>query len=148
MPDITTFWPPGAAGGDWAMAGADLATGLDIQTAVVISLFTDREAGADDLIPDGTQDPRGWCGDAGGETRIGSRLWLLDRAKATQQALSDARAYILEALQWLIDDGVASRVEATVSWIGAGALGAVVTVLKPDGAALVVRFDNAWNGTL
>src|SRR5579875_2938906 len=81
--DITTFWDPQSGRGDWALAGAQLARGDDLITSVAISLFTDRIANADDPIPDGSTDPRGWWGDLDETYPIGSRLWLLDRSKAT-----------------------------------------------------------------
>lgn len=124
MSDISTLW--NTTRGDWTLAGADLASGNDVITGVLISLFTDRVAGVDDVIPDGTADPRGWWGDD--ETHpVGSRLWLIDRAKKTQATLGLAQSYIQEALQWLIDDGVCSRVDVYVEWSANHTLGAQVT---------------------
>src|SRR5260370_260114 len=106
MSDTTIIWNPALGYGDWDMDGAQLVAGDDLLTAVYISLFTDRVASPDDVIPDGTQDPRGWWGDAGQDVLIGSRLWLLNRAKQTTETLNLAKDYITEALKWLIDDGV------------------------------------------
>ena len=110
MADISTIW--NSTNGDWQLSGKSLASGKDLLTAVVISLFTDRQAEPDNPISDGTDDLRGWWGDTGSD-RIGSRLWLLERSKRTQATLQLAQGYIAEALQWLIDDGVvAGRVGA------------------------------------
>lgn len=146
MPDIATRWSPVDSRGDWFMDGPSLAEGPDIVTAVIISLFTDREALADDVIPDGTTDPRGWWGDVGTDTRIGSRLWLLDRAKQTDQTLQNARIYAEEALRWLIDDQVVARVTVAARWVRTGFLGLEVTLFKPDGETTPLRFESAWNG--
>lgn len=84
-----------------------------LEPAVTISLFTDRRAEPADIAT--PEERRGWWGDTHPdvpEDRIGSRLWLLARAKTTDATLELAKRYILEALQWLIDDGVASSVEA------------------------------------
>src|SRR5437868_6146739 len=101
MADTTTVWDAANSRGDWAMAGPLLASGDDLQTAILISLFTDRIADPSDVIPDGTSDPRGWWGDEGQAENIGSRLWLLSRKKQTQETLQRAYDYIVEALQWM-----------------------------------------------
>jgi phage gp46-like protein len=132
MADISTNWA--TTRGDWALAGADLARGTDLVTAVLISLFTDRAAHPDDVIPDGSQDPRGFWNDDP-QYLIGSRLWLLDRAKKTDATLSLAQGYIEEALQWLKDDGVASDIELTLTWSRRGTLSAQIVVYAPESAA-------------
>ena len=136
MPDILTLW--NTTRGDWQRAGGSLASGNDIVTSVLISLFTDRVATPDDLVPDATRklrDPRGWWADE----LIGSRLWLIDRAKRTQATLQRAQAYIVEALQWLVDDDVASRIEVTTEWTRQDTLGALVVVYSPRTGAPLVK---------
>ena len=79
MTDITTIWVVESGTGDWSISGGALASGDDLASAVLISLFTDGLAGDDDIPPDGSGDRRGWWGDAGEDIPIGSKLWLLDR---------------------------------------------------------------------
>lgn len=140
-----------AGGGDLllhAKAGgtaAELVSNQDLFTAVLISIFTDRVAAADDVIPDGTTDPRGWWGDAGQVYPIGSRLWLLGRAKATNATLLAAKGYIVEALQWLLDDGVAAAIDVVCQWTAATMLGALVTLTQPSGPPKVFSFANVWS---
>lgn len=144
MPDITTSWNPVTLMADWQMAGADLAQGTDLITAAYISLFTDRLAQPSDVIPDGTNDPRGWVGDLGAAYPIGSRLWLLTRAKATQDTLNNAYDYIQEALQWMLDDGVVARIDIDVEWITPRMLGAQVTFWQQDGTSIAQNYSWAW----
>ena len=62
--------------------------------AVLISLFTWRRANADDDLPG--NDRMGWWGDSHppvDNDRIGSRLWLLSRAKIVPETLARAKAY-------------------------------------------------------
>ncbi|PXX49365.1 phage head spike fiber domain-containing protein [Aquitalea magnusonii] len=125
--------------------GGDLQSGSDIQTALLISLFTDRLAGTDDKIPDGTGDPRGWCCDDP-SSPIGSRLWLLQRAKQTTETANRARDYIVEALQWLIDDGVVAKFDIRTQWVGPGKLGAWVVAYRMDGSTVAQQFGWAWKG--
>ncbi|MBB5414114.1 phage GP46 family protein [Paraburkholderia atlantica] len=146
MSDTQTIWDSANSRGDWKMAGPVLATGDDLQTAILISLFTDRMAEPDDVIPDGSGDPRGWWGDAGESVPIGSRLWLLSRAKQTQETLQKAYDYIVEALQWLIDDGVVAKFDVRVEWTRASMLGAQVVAYKQDGSTSATAYTWAWQG--
>lgn len=144
MSDTRTIWMRDMARGDWAHDNASLASGDDLDTAILISLFSDREASSDDVIPDGTGDPRGWVGDVDQDYKIGSRLWLLERAKQTQETLRLANDYIAEALQWLIDDSVVARFDITTEWTRAGMLGASLVAYQQSGAARALNFSWVW----
>ena len=133
MTDISTLW--NTVRGDWSLAGKDLAAGNDIVTSALISLFTDRVAGPDDVPSDHTIDPRGWWADDPVHP-IGSRLWLLNRAKRTQQTLESAIAYAREATSWLIDDGVCSRIDVSAEWTTEHTLGLWLIFYSPGGGAL------------
>lgn len=116
-----------------------------LTTAVTLSLFTDRLANVDDTLPDESQDRRGWWADAlSGEThdKIGSRLWLLNREKQTTNVLRRAEDYAYEALEWLIEDGIASSVTVTASNPRRGWLKLDIAMDKPDGDS--VNFDYLW----
>jgi phage gp46-like protein len=93
---------------------ADLTADESLTTAVVLSLLTDRTALASDVPAGG--DRRGWWADTFSDDsdQFGSRLWLLAREKQLTQTIMRARAFVAEALQWLIDDGLASAVDVAV----------------------------------
>ena len=59
-------------------------------SAIWMSLGTDRRAQQDDVIPNGSQDKRGWWGDTYRPRKIGSRLWLLYREKQLPETLRRA----------------------------------------------------------
>lgn len=132
--DIALVWKDGR--GDIAQSGTDLLTDDSIETAVIISLFTDRRAEPGDVIPDGTDNRRGWWGDTYSETPIGSRLWLLGREKQLSSVLLRAEQYAAEALQWLLDDGLASSVTVTATNPASEQLALRVDILLPDGSPL------------
>lgn len=115
-----------------------------LESAVLISLLTDRRANPDDALPDDDgrvkaipADRRGWCGDALSEDdnddRIGSRLWLLVREKQTEETRRRAIHYANEALEWLIEDGIASTIEIEAEWEGIGRLNMLITIYLIDG---------------
>ena len=97
-----------------------------LQTAIIISLFTDRRADADDALPLNETARRGWLGDeymaAGFEVgevdAWGSKLWLLYYGKVQQDKLPRARFAAQEALAWMIRNGLASRIEVQALWVG------------------------------
>ena len=145
MSDTTTLWNIAGGYADWSLSGAGLQTGDDLRTAVLISLFTDRTAQLDDEIPDGSADPRGWWGDTGQAVPIGSRIWLLERAKQTPETLRQARDYAIEALQWLIDDKVVASFDINVEWTRRSVLGMRVVAHKPGGSQQTMDFSWTWN---
>ncbi|TAM50234.1 MAG: hypothetical protein EPN57_20660 [Paraburkholderia sp.] len=143
MPDISLIWDVDNSRGDWQLSGPVLVTGNDLASATLISLFTDRTANPDDVIPDGTDDPRGWWGDLGEDRPIGSRLWLLSRAKQTQETLNNAVDYAKEALEWFIDDGVAARIDVFAQWVRTSFLGLQVILYNQDGTT-IASLSYAW----
>ena len=144
MSDTSTVWIRELGRGDWNLDGADLQNGNDLETAILISLFTDREANPDDVIPDGTKDPRGWVGDLEQQYKIGSRIWLLARAKQSPETLRLASDYIAESLQWLIDDGVVARFDITAEWSAPSLLGAGVVAYQNNGSSIPMNFSWVW----
>jgi phage gp46-like protein len=136
----------------------DLAGTESLQEAVIVSLFTDRVAALDDQV-DG-DDPRGWWGDMPLNTAnppavpdfIGSRLWLLRRAPATADTLNRAHVYIRESLQWMLDDGVAARVDVAAAWRPSviGLLDIRVTINRTVAGGIVPPsiFDLEWSATM
>jgi phage gp46-like protein len=122
-----------------------LAPGDSLARAVIISLFTWRRANADD-IAEGQK--MGWFGDVAEplvvNDKIGSRLWLLSRAKLVNDTFNRAREYAKEALQWLIDDQIAVRVEVTAERYGVDGLALVCTIYRDDGSNVSLRFNDVW----
>lgn len=126
-----------------------------LQTAVIISLFTDRRAGLDDKLPAGDTDRRGWVGDEftsdDFDTRAdpwGSLLWTCYGGKSGQDLLERARFTASEALQWMVRDGIASRVDVTAEWVGVrhDRLAVRPSIYKPDQERPV--YDVLWGTSI
>lgn len=123
----------------------DLKVDEGLKTAVLVSLFSDRQVDADEL-PEEDTSRRGWWADLFPEfpnDRIGSRLWLLKREKRVLETLNRAEEYAVEALQWMIEDGVADSVDASASWDSSGALLLLILIRKPKDT-LNFRFKLKW----
>lgn len=143
--DITLDWLDGAL--DVALLDGDLATDDGLRTAVALSLLCDRRAEADDVLPDGTSDRRGWWADAIADQdgdRWGSRLWLLSREKALPEVRRRAEAYAREALDWLLEDGVAAEVDATAETRDRDVLWLQVIIQRGDGRRIADRYQYVW----
>ncbi len=115
-----------------------LEEGDELATAVLISLFTDAPAGPDDEVPEGV-DRGGWWGDSFPEDDTdrrpwGSRLWLLTLGPVTPATPVRARAYALEALEWMIVDGVASSVDVAAERNDRGGLSLRIEITLTDGS--------------
>lgn len=125
--------------------GRPVSTGasIDLLTrAVIISLFTWRRAGRDDA-------PRifGWWGirPAVQNDRTGSRLYLLRRSKLTNKTPQLARDYVREALAWMVEDGVASRLDINAVRTGTDSLALAITIYQRDGNIHNIIFDDIWS---
>lgn len=119
-------------------------------TPMLLSIGLDRRAAEDDplpagrdafLVPTDFQVRRGWAGDAldrNGE-RVGSRLWLLDRAKATEQTRMLFQMWLEEALAWVKrETGKAAEIEV---WWAARELLRWRALIGNDEISQAVRFD-------
>lgn len=149
MTDIAIEYDANTQTFDARIDGADLASESGIRAAVLVSLFTDRRAQSDDVLPDGTDDRRGCWFDAWSDIegdQFGSRLWLLSRAKQTPDVLPRAQQYAEEALAWLIEDGVARSVHVLADWITRGTLGVQVTIQLTDGSVFYDVFNYPVEG--
>lgn len=131
--------------------GQTISLGLDsaepLVRAVMISLFTWRRANADDDLPG--DERMGWWGDSYPPVtndKIGSRLWLLSRAKLIPETPRRAKSYAEEALKWLVADGIAARVVVEVERQGLSTLALACRIYRSDGKATVdIRFTDVWS---
>lgn len=146
--DVALFWDAESRLFDLALTGnpPDIMGDEGLLTAVIVSLFTDARAYPDDPLPDERvgvpSDLRGFWGDflhdpASGHQAprsIGSRLWLLWREKDLDAVVARARQYASEALEWLLEDGWATRLDVDALRVQKGYLGIDVALL-PAGSA-------------
>lgn len=129
MSDLSSFWNIDNVLADWAIGHGDLISGNDLQSAIIISLFTDRLARSDD---DYEENRRGWWGDTP-EYKMGSRLWLLRRQLLKPEVAQKADEYIKEALQWMIDDNVVSAIQTATQIVWPNRLNIVIRYQSPIG---------------
>ena len=142
------------AEGDFGLCPHATQSGLaldpSLASAVLVSLFSDARIDADEADRLGIDDQRGWWADSldPADGAWGSRLWALDRAKPTPEAARQAEDRAKEALGWLIEDGVADRVDCSALWrhTASGAR-LELTVRVTASPAAAVRFGPTWEAT-
>ena len=131
--DLALTYNPSTRRSDLAVGDdGDLVIDETSITPVLLSIGLDRRASPDDPLPQARSEfltsafaeRRGWAGDAldpRGE-RVGSRLWLLDRAKETETTRLLFQFWLEEALAWA-EPETGNPAELDVSWVRPQTLG-------------------------
>lgn len=130
---------------DLRIKEGDLEADNGLETAVAISLFTDKRVSEEDR-PDLEKDQRGWWGDMFPEVdldKIGSRLWTLDRSKTNNETLRRSEELCKEALNWMLEDGLASAIIINSEYNDSKNLIVDIEISRPDKDS--ERFSVLWD---
>jgi phage gp46-like protein len=150
MSDISFKFDSDKGYADIQTADGDFVLGDPLETAIGLSLFTDRRATNQEIREFQTgiierQSRRGYWANTYRDFTQGSGLWLLSRSKRQEITRSRAEAYALECLQWLKQDGVAKSVDAFVSLSGQSGLDIQIRITKPAGEELNYKYQFVWS---
>lgn len=126
------FGPDGYA--DIVLENGGIADDSSLEPYVIVSLFSDRRADITFDIQsfDFTNNLRGWWGDTFRTYTIGSLLWQFDRTTVKVNLLQTARAYVNQALMWMIEQDIVAKIDVTASMLSSNALGITIILTKPD----------------
>ncbi|MCD8139444.1 MAG: phage GP46 family protein [Planctomycetaceae bacterium] len=133
--------------GTLSTTASDLVQDAGMNTAVAISLFTDARADDDEPLPAGETERRGYwadCIDDGDDEETGSLLWLLSREKQTREVVNRAREHARRALQWMVRDRVAAKIDVQARIVRPGWLLLEIDIHRPDGNVTTQRFEFNW----
>lgn len=134
-PLIALTWDNGRQEADLALADngfLDSASGFE--TAVTISLFTHAYVENADVTLTGTHE--GWWGDTYADPEgdlIGSRLWTLRRSKVNADTIGKVKAFCKEALQWMLDDGIAKAITTEAERFDTHTIAVKISIVRRDG---------------
>jgi len=125
-------------------SGGDLTIDNGFDTAIYLSLFTDKRAAESEITK--PQMRGGWWGNtlADPPFEIGSKLWLLDNRR-TQNTLNKAIDFTRECLQWFIDEGFCKTINVTAEFIAEG-LQLTIQFFYKNGSSETKLFE-AWGAT-
>ena len=99
---------------DIQFENGDLKSDDSFDTSINITLFTDRRA--DESEQPNAEYRRGWWGNLFSSVEdfeIGSKLWLLDQERATDNTLYNGVSHLQNAFQWYVDDGHLQEVQVS-----------------------------------
>jgi phage gp46-like protein len=139
---------------DWSVNAGQLSTDPTLETAVLLSMYTEADAPAGAWVPEG-ESPRRWWGqsywplvlrrlgieDSTG-LQLGSLLWRWKREKQTEATRAGIVQDTRDCLAWMHIVGLAASVEVEGDWIDTGVLLVPVEIVKPDG--LPERYQHFW----
>jgi len=153
-PDGTRY----SVGVDWSLLGnGTLDDTQALASAVIVALGTDRLAAPTDILPDpDSTDRGGWWGDLDAEELhhgwpIGSRLWLLKRAKIVGvedvegDTVTRVEEYIHEAIQPFVTMRIASGFVVEAYRAGVERIDAIVTINRGPKPTVELRFQVLWD---
>lgn len=147
--DIKFFYSSGGdlapADNAWDPSINDVVADPGLETAVLISLFSDKRANIEDIIPDlNSDDRRGWWGDTLNNSLIGSKFWLLSREKTGLNLNSTVEEYTLDALKWMVSDGIAKSVTCTVTRTGTYSYRIATKISRSNNNDITFTFYYNW----
>lgn len=151
---IVLTWDNANSRADISRSGGPIHLSSSLETAVILSLFCWRTRDLDALPLPG-QERRGYWGDAfETDDKWGSGLWQLmvtegrnprtHGGRISAEFMELASNEIKAALQWMLDDGVASAIDVEVERWNRDRLAFRTSIHKPDGET----YSEHWEATL
>lgn len=149
MADLSFTFDSAKRHSDIQIVGGDFLLDDTLQTAVELSLFTDKRATLDEIRTfqaglQSRQSRRGFWANTFKRLSQGSGLWLLQREKKTAANLARAKKFCDESLNWMLETGVVQSVSTLAEYSGS-ALIIIVSITKPDGQAAGFQYQYAWD---
>ena len=129
----------------------------ELASAVTVAVCSDATADASDVLPDpNTNDRRGWWGDLDasliwGGWPIGSKLWLLKRAKILQAGAREGattvrvQQYLQACIQPFVAAGICSAYTITATQTSIKEIDATVMIYRGPKTAIKLQFQAVWS---
>jgi len=125
----------------------DFAKTEGFDTSIAMSLFTDKRASGSEVPASDLR--RGWWGVLFNGVfplfEEGSKIWLLEQARKTQDTLNDAIDFANESLQWLITDDHAKSIDVQGEFTDNGIL-LTITIFRDQSVVESKSFE-FWQNT-
>lgn len=130
---------------DLQIDGTDLETTDGLESAIIVSEFSDRRAYAEE-VPDPMK-RRGWIGDTVSDVpgdRHGSGLWLYEQSRGTRETVVGVRTEAQRALDWMIEERLIVASAARIANDPAKrTFTLVIETEMPDGGTSIRAFELA-----
>lgn len=123
----------------------DISTDQTLDTAILMSIYEEMRASEGEMPMAKLR--RGWIGnESTPDFEQGSKLWLFSQERLTGSVLAEIAPVVRNALQWLIDDGIAENVEVEAAAYQNGRVTVPVTLYRP-GSPAETRYYELWDRT-
>jgi len=141
------FFDVGTGCPDLVIENGDLKADNGLETAALISVFSDRRLSLEEL-PRGQEGQKGWWADLQSEPindQIGSKLHRLELiGKVSTNTAVELETVLRDAFEWALDDGLAAKVVVTAARTQSNRVNGTVKIFKPNGDNIPFKF--AWDG--
>jgi phage gp46-like protein len=132
---------------DLSISNGDLEGVEGFDTAIFSSLLTDARAPESIVLK--PENRRGWMGNLASTVDgrdFGGLLWLVNQRRLTQETLNEAVDYARQALDWLVEDGLASNIEVTGTIVPRSGITLEIVITSPEGET-VTHYVPLWEVT-
>lgn len=127
-------------------SNGDLLQSDGFDTSIDNSILVNRRASSEE-VPQ-AQERRGWIGDLFPRRegfKVGSKIWLFEQRRRTQDVINAIRDAAQEALQWMIDEGQVERIEVTAEAVGSSGVRLQIQIFV--GNNRIKRYFTLWTDT-
>jgi phage gp46-like protein len=115
-----------------------------LDTAILYSIYGERRADVSEVTESHLR--RGSINNEFRDYENGSKLWLYEQARLTRTVLNNIEFETRTALQWLVDDGLASAITEVVATVQSGRVLLNVIILRINSRIYKKSFD-LWENT-
>lgn len=132
---------------DFVKQDQDFAIDDGLETAIIVSLFSDKRVSLAEVRA-GVVDTRGgwWGSFVEGQIETGSEIWLFERRKLTTQVAADIEDEAVAALQWMLGEGSVDKIEVTTVRPAINRLNMVIAIIKGNQPPRRFEFILFWEG--
>ena len=131
---------------DLMVVDSQLESTAGMETALIVSLFTDARASADNVAT--PQNRRGWVGNiltTNIGRSLGSVLWVYEQSRITQNILNQIKVAAQESLDWLVEDNIAKTVLVSIQEVRTRGIVIEINIQTPQGKNQ--RYSAIWRAT-
>lgn len=111
--------------------------------SITYAILGERRASESEVLI--SQNRRGWIGNEGKIFENGSKIWLFEQSRLTRTILNDIQSSALDALNYLVDDGMATRITAEATLRSGSVNLSIQIFISPS--RVETRFFELWSNT-
>ena len=133
---------------DFSEADHDLLTTDSLENVVIISIGTYARERNLDKVANLSPVVGGWWGDALDEKgTLGGYLYEAFPGQLTDGTARQIETLVVDALQWMVNDGVAKSVKCGAEIVDNEVMSIQITIERPDGESVAMLYEIKWKAT-